>query len=139
MQEKTTIILDTNILVSLLIGSKKLDSQKLFSHQQLNFVFSEDLLQEFEEITQREKFQKYFSSQSVKRFIAFIQKNYTVYNTKQKFIFDGDKKDSFLFDLMIESNAAYLITGDKILLNTKKFNKTEIISYSEFMNIFLED
>ena len=44
-----------------------------------------------------------------------------------------DPKDNFLLALSIDGNANFLITGDKDLLDLKKFGETKIISIAEFL------
>lgn len=43
-----------------------------------------------------------------------------------------DEKDNFLLALAKDSKADFLITGDEDLLIIKKFQNTEILTYSEF-------
>ena len=43
-----------------------------------------------------------------------------------------DPKDNFLLALAKDSNADYLITGDRDLLILEKFEKTKIVTLSEF-------
>jgi uncharacterized protein len=44
------------------------------------------------------------------------------------------KKDNFLLSLAIDSNATYLLTGDKDLLVVNKIGKTKIITVSQFLS-----
>ena len=44
-----------------------------------------------------------------------------------------DEKDNFLLNLLIDSKADYLITGDKNLLILEKIKKTKILTFSEFI------
>ena len=44
-----------------------------------------------------------------------------------------DKKDNFLLNLAKDSEADYLITGDKDLLILEKFENTKILTFSEFI------
>jgi predicted nucleic acid-binding protein len=43
-----------------------------------------------------------------------------------------DKKDNFLLALAKDACADYLITGDKDLLVIKKFERTQIITITEY-------
>lgn len=43
-----------------------------------------------------------------------------------------DPKDNFLLALSKDGKADYLLTGDKDLLDIKKFGKTKIISITQF-------
>lgn len=44
----------------------------------------------------------------------------------------SDPKDDYLFALCKLTNADYLITGDKLLLNEKEYGQTRIISFADF-------
>jgi len=44
-----------------------------------------------------------------------------------------DFKDNFLLNLAIDGKADYLITGDSDLLVIKKIKKTEIITWTDFI------
>jgi len=46
-----------------------------------------------------------------------------------------DPKDNFLLALSKEGKADYLLTGDKDLLELKKFRKTKIVTITNFFEI----
>jgi predicted nucleic acid-binding protein len=46
---------------------------------------------------------------------------------------DTVANDTFLFALSKETNANFILTGDKHLLKLQRYNNTVIMSYSEFM------
>ena len=46
-----------------------------------------------------------------------------------------DIKDNYLLALSKDSNADYLITGDKDLLDLNKFENTEIVTLPQFIEI----
>jgi putative PIN family toxin of toxin-antitoxin system len=45
-----------------------------------------------------------------------------------------DSKDNFLLLLAKDGKATHLITGDKVLLDLRRFGKTAIITYTEFVS-----
>jgi predicted nucleic acid-binding protein len=47
-----------------------------------------------------------------------------------------DPKDSFLFALAKETDANFILTGDKHLLKLRQYGNAVIISYSEFMKLY---
>ena len=49
-----------------------------------------------------------------------------------------DPKDDFLLGLAKKSSADYLVTGDKDLLDLKKYQNTEIITIDMFERIIEE-
>ncbi|MEQ1586435.1 MAG: putative toxin-antitoxin system toxin component, PIN family, partial [Cyclobacteriaceae bacterium] len=44
-----------------------------------------------------------------------------------------DPKDNFLLSLAKDSKATYLLTGDKDILDIKKFEKTSIIKITDYL------
>ena len=53
------------------------------------------------------------------------------------FTYCPDPKDNYLFDLAIQSQADYLVTGDKTVLYTPIKPPTKIISFAEFREMFV--
>ena len=60
-KENNSVIIDTNLWVSFLLTQDLVKFDKIFTNQEIILVFSEDLIEEFIEVTQRKKFKKYFS------------------------------------------------------------------------------
>ena len=46
-----------------------------------------------------------------------------------------DPKDNFLLALAKDGKADYLLTGDKDLLDLRKFGKTKIITITDFIKV----
>lgn len=49
-----------------------------------------------------------------------------------------DTSDNKILETAIESNSDYIISGDKHLLNIKKFKKIKIVSPAQFLNHYLK-
>jgi len=47
-----------------------------------------------------------------------------------------DTKDDFLLALSKDGKADYLVTGDKDLLSLNRYRKTDIVTFSKFIEIF---
>ena len=47
-----------------------------------------------------------------------------------------DPKDNYLFDLAIQAQADYLVSGDDDVLNTSVSPPLQIISFTQFRNLF---
>ena len=47
-----------------------------------------------------------------------------------------DPKDNFLFDMAFQSDATYIVTGDKKLLDMQSINSIELISLTNFKMLF---
>ena len=127
------IILDTNLWISFLITKdfSKID-EILFSKQSI-LVFSKELLDEFLEVAKRPKFRRFFLQTDIENILETIDEYADFVNVRAEVNICRDPKDNFLLALSIDGNANFLITGDKDLLDLKKFGETKIISIAEFL------
>ena len=130
------VIFDTNVWISFLIGKKMTFLKDLIVNERIKIIIANQLLNEIQLVTKREKLAKYFPKSSVDDLINLLNQISENYTIKPKFKICRDTKDNFLIDLSNISKADYLITGDKDLLELNPFKKTKIISPVEFEKIF---
>ena len=130
--KKNRIIIDTNLWISYLItkGFKRLD--KLIFNDEARLVFSQELIDEFIDVSERPKFRKHFSSDDVSSLLILFNTYGEFVKVKSNVNVCRDLKDNFLLSLSIDSQANYLITGDNDLLELKNFGKTIILTISDF-------
>jgi uncharacterized protein len=134
MQKKVSrVIIDTNLWISYLITKDftKLD-EIIFSRHSI-LVFSQELLDEFLEVAKRPKFRRFFSASDIEEILETIEEYADFVKVQTKIEVCRDPKDNFLLSLSVDSNAGSLLTGDKDLLDLKKFGETTIITISEFL------
>jgi len=128
------VILDTNLWISFLISKDYSFLDNYVEKGIIKLIFSEELFNEFISVTERPKLKKYFTESDTKHLIQIINK----YAILQRISTDTeqcrDKKDNFLLNLAIDSEADYLVTGDKDLLIIKKVQKTQILTITELIN-----
>jgi len=128
-----TAILDTNLWISFLIGKQLSELKLLISEGVIIPVYSQELLQEFLQVTQRQKFKKYFKSQAIIELIVFLNEIGKMVEITSMVSICRDPKDNYLLALARSEEVDFLITGDKDLLILKRFEKTIILSYNEFL------
>jgi putative PIN family toxin of toxin-antitoxin system len=134
-QKPIKVIIDTNLWISFLIG-KELSSLKfLLVEQTVQPILSEQLLQEIILVTQRPKLQKYFPQSKVKELIDLLQIIGLLIEIKSETSICRDLKDNYLLALAKDSQANFLITGDKDLLILKQIESTQILTYQDFWQI----
>jgi uncharacterized protein len=133
-KQNDVVIIDTNLWISFLLTKdfSKLDA--MFADDQLTLVFSEELMEEFLEVTQRVKFKKYFSRTDVDFLLRKLADKAIFVQTISVIEKCKDPKDNFLLALAIDANATHLLTGDKDLLVLRKIGKTKIITISEYLS-----
>lgn len=134
MQNKISrIIIDTNLWISFLITRDftKLDEIIFSKHGVL--VFSQELLDEFLAVAKRPKFRRFFSASDIVDLLETLDEYADFVKVQTKVSLCRDPKDNFLLSLSVDGNADFLLTGDKDLLDLKKFGETTIITISDFL------
>ena len=132
-KRKDRIIIDTNLWISFLLTKGLSDFDTIIADGEVTLIFSEELLNEFVEVTQREKFRKYFDLADLDSLLMQIGARAVFVPVKSKAIVCRDPKDNFLLSLAVDGKATHLITGDKDLLVLKKYDKTKIVTITEYL------
>ena len=119
MESRT--VFDTNIWISYMITAKYDELEAMLTNN-VHFLRSVPSLEELQEVLSRKKFQKY--KVDIAKTIAFYINLTEFCETKPLFNNCPDSKDNFLFDLALQGEAKYLISGDKKVLGTPLESKT---------------
>jgi putative PIN family toxin of toxin-antitoxin system len=133
MSKKSRVIIDTNLWISFLISNDFNKLDKIIESKLCTIIFSQELLDEFIEVSKRPKMMKYFGQSALEAIVETIEGFSEFIDVTSQIKFLNDSKDDFLLSLAIDGKADYLITGDKELLEVKKYGETEIISIAEFL------
>lgn len=133
MSKKSRVIIDTNLWISFLISNNLNKLDKILNSKYCSIIFSQELLGEFIEVSSRPKLMKYFGQSALEAILETIEEFAEFIDVTSQIKFLNDSKDDFLLSLAIDGKADYLITGDKELLEVKKYGETEIISITEFL------
>ena len=83
-------------------------------------------------VTARKKLKKYFSPKSVFDLIELLEIVAEKVEITPNHFISRDPKDNFLFDLIDSSNADFLVSGDKDLLEQDSFKTAKIVTPAEF-------
>ena len=100
----------------------------------ITLIFSTELLEEFLEVSNRPKFKKFFKKSDIEAVLSQIDSFGELIKVKSKVDKCRDPKDNFLLNLSIDGKADFLVTGDIELLVLGKLNKTQIVSWSDFIS-----
>ena len=131
----TRIILDTNLWISFLITRDHTKLDELLFNRKSVLIFSSELLEEFIEVANRPKFRRFFSQEDIEELVESIDEYADFVQVNTEITLCRDPKDNFLLSLSVDGNADYLLTGDKDLLDMKKFRQTIITTISAFLEI----
>lgn len=128
------VILDTNLWISFLISKDYSFLDNYVLKGKVKLIFSEELFHEFIIIAEKPKFKKYFSKSDINQLIQMIDKYGILVKVTSEIILCRDIKDNFLLNLAVDSNADFLVTGDKDLLEIKNIHITKILTIRELMD-----
>jgi len=124
-------VFDTNIWVSSVISGKFYELLAMSFKNNVTFLPSIPSIAELKEVLSRKKFAKYdFDFEEIISLYTDISE---FCETKPVFKDCPDPKDNFLFDLAIQGNADYLVSGDTKVLETPLKNETiKVINLTAF-------
>ena len=133
--ESDKIVLDTNIVVSALIG-KHGESAKLFKliiSEEVENYTSTEIIREISEVLSREE----ITERTLKEERQFILEQYLIHSKltepKTKHNVVEHASDNKFIDAAVEAKAKFIISGDKHLLAIKEFKGIKIITAKEYL------
>ena len=131
--QKNRVIIDTNLWISFLLTRDFSKFDSIIADSEIELLFSEELINEIVEVTQRVKFRKYFNLDDVKSLLLKIKSRAVFIDVTSNVNKCRDPKDNFLLSLSLDGYATHLLTGDKDLLVLKRFGQTEILKITKYL------
>ena len=131
-ENEIRIIIDTNLWISFLIGRKLSSLLDLLSYPEFQLVISTELIEEIHDVICRPKLAKYYSSENVNMLMKYMKDFSLSFELGSIPSRCRDPKDDYLLELALVSDADYLVTGDKDLLEVKKIGNCQIVTAMEF-------
>jgi len=133
---KIKAVLDTNILISLLFkkGLAK-EFSRLMEERSVEFYSSEEILRELARVLTYPKIEEIFKKAGINKKTALesLVEILKIANPKVKIdVIKRDPLDNKVLECALEAGAKYVVSGDKHLLELKKFRKIEIMTAREF-------
>ncbi len=121
-------VFDTNVLVSALIstmGNPALLLDK--AGKSYTLFISKDILTELEAVISRDKFG--FTEEEINTIIEAIISFSEVINPEIKLdVIESDPDDNKILECAVACGASYIVSGDRHLLEFKKYGKIKIIT-----------
>lgn len=132
-KKKDRVIIDTNLWISFLISKdfSKLDT--ILDKKEITLVLSQELVDEFIEVSQRPKFKKYFTLADIESLLFKFQNRADFITVTNNIEICRDPKDDFMLSLATDGKATHLITGDKDLLVLGKYGETNILTMTKYL------
>lgn len=129
------IVIDTNVIVSALIQRSYpyLIVNEAFSNKNIRICISEELLEEYVDVLNREKFKKFPDFEANTQALLVDIVNYALmYSPKTKINVISDKDDNKLLEVSEAANAHFLITGNHNDFTMKRYKTTKIVTPKEY-------
>lgn len=126
------VVLDTNVLISAIVfGGKPREILEMVKNKELSGVISPVLVAELEEILSKKiKYPKERVLQVEKK----MKKILRVVRPVKPIKVARDDDDNRVLEAAIEGNCEYVVTGDKDLLDLKRYQGVRILTPTEFLN-----
>lgn len=128
------ILVDTNVLLSAALRDGLPEKVVLFvaAAADYRWIVTSDIQQEYLEVLKRPKFG--LSQEIIEHWAELIEmRTIVVANPPINIDFPRDPKDAPFLAAALVTNADYLITGDKDLLQARTTLSTRIVTVSEFI------
>ncbi len=126
------IIIDTNVLISFLIGKVLSKLHYALNADDIGLVSCEEQFLELQEVLRRPKILNYISAEKSQEFLDLLLTKSELITLRTKSTICRDAKDNYLVSLAIDSKADFLVTGDLDLLELNNIGKTIVIKFTDF-------
>ena len=135
MPKVTRVVIDTNWWVSFVIKKYQNQLVRVLLDERIEIYCSSELEKEVRETLQSPRLIRILDPNTLQDFTDTFPKGLVMVNVVSKVNACRDWKDNFLLALSKDAKADYLISGDKDLLDMGKFDKTKILTLTEFLEV----
>jgi putative PIN family toxin of toxin-antitoxin system len=130
-----TAVVDTNVLISALIGHGKFKRLLIKLFRGRTIVPSTQMLAELADVLSRKKFAEVKGSQ-VNQFLSILTTGTVLVTIKRLLeIVAEDPDDNMVLSTAYEGGAEYIVSGDKHLLDLKDFKGIRIVTVNEMLEL----
>lgn len=131
-ENRVRVVLDTNILVSAIgFGGKPAQILLLAVAEKIQVIVSAILLAELEEILNKKLV---LSKEELQLVLEEIRDSFEIVQPQKTIEIVRDEDDNRVLEAAVEGNCDFIITGDKDLLDLKKYRKIKIVTAEEFLS-----
>lgn len=137
MPNAVNVVVDTNVWVSMALGSQVVSVQmaQIIQDTDVSIFISAELLEELTDTLTKPKLQRYLSTVRTKQLFELIWEKVQLTVVHSSETFCRDVNDDFIINLAIDANAQYIITGDSDLLILNPIIPISTCSLSEFIRL----
>jgi putative PIN family toxin of toxin-antitoxin system len=131
------VLIDTNVLLSAALRDGLPERVVLYeaTRDDCKWLVTPEILAEYTEVLRRPRFD--LTAETLERWAGLLDMRTVVVGSPQMDVkFPRDPKDSPFLAAALASDADFLITGDKDLLDSRDIVRTRIVSVAEFSEEF---
>ena len=132
------IVIDTNVFISAALSPNGTAYQALGKAiNNFTIAQSKETYQELVERIYKRKFDKYISNENRQEFLQVIKDNSQFIEVKSQITICRDTDDNKFLELVMDTNAKFLLTGDQDLLSLKSLSiyREVIVSPRKFLEL----
>ena len=128
-------VLDTNVLISALIGGRKPRRLlKTLSSRSHSVIISEAIIGEFSRVSGDEKIRKYVDDEDASAFIGTLLSKATFVRSESDVKVFHDPDDEVLSTAK-DGGADVIVTGDRHMLELRRFGRARILTVDEALSL----
>jgi len=137
------IVVDTNVLISAVLWKGPPSDALRIIFEKHSLVQSESTIREFENVLRRAKFAGILKKRNLKletvvETLVRESRFYTISRQAEdqtKSVEIGDVDDLIFVELALESGSAFILSGDKHLLDVHEIGSIRVLTAHEFLNL----
>jgi putative PIN family toxin of toxin-antitoxin system len=135
LKNKIRVVIDTNIWVSMAMGSRVVSEQMAFIIERENIeIFSSiELFDELTETLTKPRLKNYLTQNRTRQLFELIWLKTQLITIQSAMKICRDPKDDFILNLAFDCSAQYIVTGDKDLLVLNPLNALQILTVTDFL------
>jgi len=137
-KKPVSLVVDTNVLLSALIGGQLRWFRDVLDDDRFEFLISSRMIEELERVVVRPRLRRYFAVEEAAELMDLIQRNALAIDISPPYkAICRDPKDDYLLAMARSAKADLLVTGDEDLLVLNKHGKTRIMKPADFRKKYL--
>ena len=134
MSVRARYVFDTNTLVSALLFERSKPGRAFYeAFQRGKILLSSDTVNEFADVLQRSKFDRYATLAKRNEFLRVLVKGSTFIKPEEEIQACRDPKDNKFLELAVSGEAQCIVTGDANLLVLHPFRGIDIKTSVDFL------
>ena len=129
-----TVIIDTNLWISFLIGHQTQLVRRMLTDMRFDVYVCARLVEEIRDVASRDKISKYVTPSDIDDLLAIINAfcQFAIISTEAPATAIRDPKDLYLLSLAETIGADYIVSGDADLTDLGQYNQTRIMKLADF-------